>query len=179
LSSAAEGGRLEAAKMLIALGAKVNAQGDFGATPLSIAVSNGHASVVKLVIDNGADVNLADKYGATPLHKATSAYTATVLIARGADVNAANEKGLTPLHMAAFYGYATVAKVLIQKGANITARTTATAYLQPDKTYADVVLPPGLTPREFAEKAGQTEVAKLLEKAEAAQAMPPETPQTP
>lgn len=165
LSSAAEGGRLEAAKMLIALGAKVNVQGDFGATPLSIAVSNGHASVVKLLIDNGADVTLANKRGVSPLHQATSAYVATLLISKGANVNAADEKGLTPLHMAAFYGRATVIQMLIQKGASPSAKTTAIAYLQPTERSADVVLPAGLTPRDFAEKAGKIEVANLLAKA--------------
>ena len=165
--SAAEGGRLEAAKLLIARGATVNAQGDFGATPLLVAVSNGCASVAKLLIDNGADVNLANSHGERPVHKATSAYMATLLIWRGANVNAADENGLTPLHMAAFYGRLPAVTVLLQKGANPTARTTGTASLQREKRYADVILPAGMTPLEFAEKAGQTEAAKLLAKAAA------------
>lgn len=164
---AAEGGQFEVAKLLIARGAKVNVQGDFGATPLSTAVESRRPNIVKLLIDNGADVTLANEQGVTPLHKATSAYTATLLISRGAKVDAADEKGLTPLHMAAFYGRLPVAQVLIQKGAKPSAKTTATSYLESEKTYTDTVLPPGLTPREFAEKAGKTEVANLLAKAEA------------
>jgi ankyrin repeat protein len=129
-----------------------------------VAVSNGCAGVARLLVDNGADVNLADSHGAGPLHQATSAYVAMLLMSKGANVNAADENGLTPLHMAAFYGRSPVVTVLLRRGANPTARTTGTAALQPEKRYADVILPAGMTPLEFAEKAGQAEAAHLLAK---------------
>lgn len=164
---AAEGGRLDVAKLLIARGAKVNVQGDFGATPLSTAVASRRPNIVKLLIDNGADVNQADKYGTSPLHKATSAYVAILLIARGANVNAADENGLTPLHVAAGYGRVPVIKVLLQKGTDPSAKTTTAGELDTEFRSPDVTVPAGVTPRELAEKAGKSEAAALLAKAEA------------
>jgi ankyrin repeat protein len=69
-----------------------------------------------------------------------------LLIAQGANVN---ERGLsrelTPLHSAAHGGHASVAGLLIAKGADVSAS---------DKT--------GATPLHVAAKAGRNEVAKLL-----------------
>ena len=167
LFGAAEGGRLKAAQILIAHGANVKARNEDGNTVLLTAVSDRQADIARFFIEKGVDVNQANNDGIVPLHRAANAYTARLLISKGAKVNAADPNGLTPLHMAAFYGRLSVTRVLIEKGANLTAKTTGTVYLLPEKATADVILPPGLTPREFAEKAGQTEVANLLAKAEA------------
>src|SRR5688572_21869185 len=68
---AAREGDLESAKRLIAAGANVNQQTEYGWTPLLTAVNNRNYQVAKLLVESGADVNLANKGGWTPLYLAT------------------------------------------------------------------------------------------------------------
>ena len=59
LHAAAEGGALDAIRLLIEHGADVNARGTWGngrnATPLHYAACAGHVSMVRLLLENGAD----------------------------------------------------------------------------------------------------------------------------
>ena len=59
LHAAAEGGALDAVRLLIEHGADVNARGTWGnglnATPLHYAACAGHVSMVRLLLENGAD----------------------------------------------------------------------------------------------------------------------------
>jgi uncharacterized protein len=48
-----------------------------------------------------------------------------LLIGRGLDLNAVNDRGETALHGAASRGYPQVVKLLVDRGANTAARTTA------------------------------------------------------
>jgi ankyrin repeat protein len=68
---AAREGDLESAKKLIAAGADVNQQTEYGWTPLLTAVNNRNYQVAKLLVESGADVSLANKGGWTPLYLAT------------------------------------------------------------------------------------------------------------
>jgi ankyrin repeat protein len=68
---AAREGDLESARRLIAAGADVNQQTEYGWTPLLTAVNNRNYEVARLLIERGADVNRANKGGWTPLYLAT------------------------------------------------------------------------------------------------------------
>jgi ankyrin repeat protein len=68
---AAREGDLESARQLLAAGADVNQQTEYGWTPLLTAVNNRNYAVARLLIEHGADVNRANKGGWTPLYLAT------------------------------------------------------------------------------------------------------------
>jgi len=68
---AAREGDVESAKRLIAAGADVNQQTEYGWTPLLTAVNNRNYEVARLLIEHGADVNRVNKGGWTPLYLAT------------------------------------------------------------------------------------------------------------
>jgi len=58
---------LKVAKILISVGADVNAKDIVGATPFHWATENGHLEVVKTLISAGADVNTKDESNWSPL----------------------------------------------------------------------------------------------------------------
>jgi uncharacterized protein len=67
LIAAALTGQTEIAGLLIAKGARVDAQNHDGATALMVAAFFGYPETVKLLLDKGADVNQANNNGDTPL----------------------------------------------------------------------------------------------------------------
>jgi ankyrin repeat protein len=60
LLAAAETGDIVKVENLIAAGAKVNAKGKDGMTPLLAAITKNHASTVKALIDKGARADAKD-----------------------------------------------------------------------------------------------------------------------
>jgi hypothetical protein len=63
LMSAALGGHAEAAALLIAHGADINARDYKSETALYMAADKGHAAVVKILLGAGADTSLRDRFG--------------------------------------------------------------------------------------------------------------------
>ena len=117
------------ARRLIENGADVNARTEHGQTPLFAAIYFGHLTVAKMLIEHGADVNARAKNGTTPLLYATIDYhsgevdRAKLLLDYGARVDFEDfRSGWTPLHHAAACGSNKVAKLLIDKGADVNAR---------------------------------------------------------
>lgn len=98
-------------------------------TDLIDAVKAGDAASAHLMLAAGADADSRDGENATVLMLAAHAGDLTmvkVLIEGGADVNACDERGWTPLSKAVYNadmkrGFADVAQVLIDAGANIEA----------------------------------------------------------
>lgn len=117
-----------------------------GATPFLLAALSFDPDLMRILVAGGADPLLATAHNVTPLMAAIGlgrerasliSYTkeqeskimemAKMLVGFGVDVNAAETAtGLTALHCAAFYGNSErVIQFLVEKGANLNAKTTA------------------------------------------------------
>ena len=100
LHTCAEEGHLDFARVLIEAGADVNAEDNYGFTPLYICAEKGHLDFARDLIEAGADVNAKEDNGWTPLYMCASEGhldVARALIEAGADVNAKEKHGRTPL----------------------------------------------------------------------------------
>ena len=112
-------------KLLIAVGADVNATDNSKETPLHLAAEVGQVAVVNALIAAEADVNATNNYRETPLHLAAKWGRLEVmraLIAAEAGVNATNNYRETPLHLAAKWGRLEVMRALIAEGAKLEAK---------------------------------------------------------
>ncbi|KQZ66202.1 MULTISPECIES: ankyrin repeat domain-containing protein [unclassified Lysobacter] len=63
---------IDAVQHLIALGADLNWQGEFGFSPLHCAVYRGNSDLVRVLLRAGADWTITDHAGETPLELARS-----------------------------------------------------------------------------------------------------------
>lgn len=127
LHYAASRGHTGLLRLLVGLGANVNAIDLPGNTPLHRAVENGDLDAAGLLLDQGADVNARDFNSNTTLHLAltsrTALETAQFLLARGAQPNLKNNFGNTPLHMVVGFNLSPdLARALVAKGADVNAR---------------------------------------------------------
>lgn len=118
LHAAAYEGNVDALKILLKYGAKVNARTDEGDTPLhlisteelktddinlELLKSNNIKLIIPLLLSYGADINQPNYNGQTPLHKAAfgkNIDAAQSLINAQANLNALDNAGRTPLHSA-------------------------------------------------------------------------------
>jgi ankyrin repeat protein len=107
---AARDGRLDIVQTLVAAKAAVNQVDANGITPLIDAITNNHVDVARFLIDHGADINASDWYGRTPLWSAVET--------RNQDFDANTQEN--SIDRAPFVD---LIKVLIERGANLNART--------------------------------------------------------
>lgn len=153
LHLAAYANRLEMVKALIGKGAKVDPRNDLGETPLYLAAQEGHLSIVRALLAHGADVNAkSTKSGWNPMEAAVFAgyiETGTMLQANGGELTVLSTAGLglvtetttflhkdptllngngsalkAPLFWAAMNGQTSVARLLIDQGADIEVKDT-------------------------------------------------------
>ena len=132
LIQAARTGNHEAVKQHLAAGADVNGKGDFGRTPLDLAVEGDQKEAAELLIANGANVNAKNNSGWTPLHRTASYHgrkefveVAELLIANGADVNPKTDDGRTPLDFSIQYEQTETASLLRKHGGKTGAELKA------------------------------------------------------
>ncbi len=134
-------GQVEAARVLLKRGAKVNAVEKWrGQTALMWAVAQGHSAMVRELIAQGADVNARSIVndwsrqvtgepravyrpagGLTPLLFAARegcVDCVDLLVSAGADINRADPEAITPLLMAVMNMQFDTAAALIRRGAN-------------------------------------------------------------
>ena len=103
---AAVAGSVDCFEELLSHGADINAQDEFGQTPLMFAAQHSHYIAVQLMLKHGAKVNVTTKNGTTALMKAASTthmhsqYCAEQLIDAKAKVNAVTVDGMTALAFA-------------------------------------------------------------------------------
>ncbi len=140
LFTAAQAGNTATIEALIAKGADVNAQNNYGETPLFNAKNK---EIAELLIAKGADVNSRTIIGWTPLFNAKNKEIAELLIAKGADVNAKEKDGTTPLSNAASSDSKEVAELLIAKGADVKGKPLYMAALGGHKDVAELLIAKG------------------------------------
>jgi ankyrin repeat protein len=104
-------GQLEAARVLIAAGADVNAaaKNSLKVTALHAAVAGRNLEIVKAVLAAGADANAQQQAGFRPIHEAGTRgdrHLAQLLIAHGADPSLPNDAGVTAADLAREKGHA-------------------------------------------------------------------------
>jgi cytochrome c len=153
LTAAAKEGDVAMISKLLNGGAKIDEPnpGKWSGTPLYWSLFNCKYEAAELLLTKGANVNLTDSFGSAPLYIAVSCEDVDLsllehLIQKGADINYRNTSdGWTSLHHAISSGSDDVARLLIEKGANINALTDD-----------------GTTPLILAVKTDSVFMAKLL-----------------
>jgi len=135
LTVAAARGHIELVKVLLSKGAKVDACGRLGQTPLHrVALQYIESTQEKqtahyarmramaaLLLANGARVDATDANEVTPLHFAACSGNeplSELLLQQGAKVDAREHLGLTSLWLAAYNGHNGVAELLLREGAS-------------------------------------------------------------
>jgi len=129
LTAAAKEGDVTSIKELIKKGAKVDEPnpGNWSATPLYWSLVDCKYEAAEYLLKKRANVNSADSYGLAPLHLAVCCKDVDLsfiehLIEKGADVNLKNTSdGWRGLHYAISCGSDDVARLLIEKGAEVNA----------------------------------------------------------
>lgn len=128
----------EIVKLLLASGANISHQDNNGNNVLHRAVllSTDNEEMVRILLDSGADTNTRNNEGYSPLHlaiKMESKKIVEILLNSGADIelpleNDTDYNGCTALTLAVrFGGQEEVAKMLIDKGANVNVQDRAWA----------------------------------------------------
>lgn len=159
---------LNIARMLIQAGADPGAANDYGATPMWLACTNRSHAMVKELLAARANPDAALWSGETPLMNcartgATEAVAA--MLAAGANVNAAESNyNQTALMWAAAAGHADITGMLIDRGADISAKTKATADKLPHSCTVCSWKPSvgGFTPLLFAARSGDVATVRLI-----------------
>ena len=115
-------------QFLLKNGAEVNCQQDDLRTPLHLAVYHGELKIARVLVEHKADVSSRDNFGETPLHLLLEDRgrddddirdLARLLLEHGTDANMrTNNLKWTLLQMEAFWGRPTIARVLLDHGAN-------------------------------------------------------------
>ncbi|CAD7696842.1 unnamed protein product [Ostreobium quekettii] len=131
LMLAAFRGHLEIVEALIDAGADVNSTDIDELTSLHWASQRNHTMVVRVLLESGADLNKQGSKMSTPLFfAAQSDATSTLafLLQRdGIEVELMNFQGWTPLIVASDMGHEGSVGLLLEAGANTTARSQAMA----------------------------------------------------
>lgn len=114
-------------KFLVASGADINAEDQWGQTPILRAAGKSNWEVVLDLAKIGGNLDLLDDTGKAPIHHAAleaARYggwdVVFQLIEAGADIDLRDDLGRTPLHIAALVNRDDIGKSLIERGADTT-----------------------------------------------------------
>ncbi|MBO7410488.1 MAG: ankyrin repeat domain-containing protein [Ottowia sp.] len=149
LGVASSAGSVSLVSALVEKGAKVNAVDEQGETPLHVAASEGKANAAKVLLDKGAKIEAKDRdSGWTPLMTAVSTPVATAT--EGASVSA----------------YTDTVQLLVDKGANVNARSKkgeTVLTLAQDAQNSLKGIWQGLAPAQRSNEVGQEYLVKINE----------------
>jgi len=121
-------------ELLLEYGANPNVRDSVGATPLHDATLSGKINAVKKLLEHGADVNVRTTGAIVVMEEYAGIFTESTYSV------------VTPLHLAAYKGYAEIAKILLERGANPNIRDDD-----------------DLTPLEIAQMRNDAETARVIE----------------
>ncbi|MFN3684142.1 MAG: ankyrin repeat domain-containing protein [Fimbriimonadaceae bacterium] len=113
--------RPEEARVLLSVGASLEARNRYGATPLLEACRRDLPAVVRFLLSRKANPLATMQNGSGALHLAADSAgseVAEILVGAKVPVNAKDRQGRTPLHRAAQAGNVDVVRVLLRNGAN-------------------------------------------------------------
>ena len=164
---------LDTLKLLIDRGANVDAENDYGATPLWCGCANRHPEVVAGLLAAGANPNIGLQAGESVLMRCVHTgepSAVRALLEHGADVNYQEpSKGQTALMWTATYAHPDVTRVLLEFDAAVDARTVTVRQLHgtgmqgtTSPAGAEFFNAGGFTPLLFAARSGDRESARLL-----------------
>ncbi|MBP3730610.1 MAG: ankyrin repeat domain-containing protein [Mailhella sp.] len=126
LFQACRSGDLESVRMNVEGRIDVNSRDSNGNTPLMLAVKEGHADIAEYLLSRGADWKLANSMGFPAPAYITdnnAARLMSVFMRHGMSMGITfGEDGRTLLHNAVRSGYAGLARVLMERGADPNAR---------------------------------------------------------
>uniref|UniRef100_A0A336MEW4 CSON014455 protein n=1 Tax=Culicoides sonorensis TaxID=179676 RepID=A0A336MEW4_CULSO len=128
LHLAAEEDFHECVKLLLDAGANINSLNVDDQTPLHLACLSQAVKTVEVLIERGANVHSIYKDGRTALHAAIVKESrfwdcARLLLEANVDPNRVDNFGYSPLHIAALNEFSSCVLLLLDFGADITART--------------------------------------------------------
>ena len=101
----------------------VNAIGGKHNFPLLAALVGKHIRAAETLLEHGADVEIRGMRERTPLHEAIdNVGMMQSLLSKGANVNCQQDDQRTPLHLAAYHRELKVARVLVERNADVNSR---------------------------------------------------------
>ena len=184
LMKAAREGTVEIAKLLLARGAKVNAQDGEKSTALEAAISRDQSAMVELLLEAKADPNSVNKYMQSALSNAAAAgnLELTEMLLKAKAKPELPGLSLQPMMYAAFAGNGELIRLLVRYGADVnyaskeygqSALTSAITAGKPDmvallielKANVNQKLPDGDTPLKMAKNGDQDDVVAMLKAA--------------
>lgn len=115
------GDRSEVEALLDAAPELVNGGGASGMPPLMLALYSRREEIARLLVDRGAEVNIW-----TAAAMGDSSAVERELAANPALIAGYSSDGWTPLHLAAFFGHKDLVEFLVNRGADVKARSANT-----------------------------------------------------
>lgn len=159
---------LELIEMLLDEGACIDAKTKYGDTAYLLSLRNNNIKAYRLLVSRGADTNTTWK-GLRPL--SVLAWEGNIAMAKmlieetGANINAYDINGATPLMAAAIGGQSAMVQFLLDRGADINARTLNPIDLEilTDRILTNYVrFPKGSTALNFAKTMGKNAMTNFL-----------------